>query len=309
MEIAYRLDPPLKFEIHRIPYLLEHGYDESESFSETHLERMKRLFDGDSGYGEKGYENFKKGCQMNNRARQVGLSALSEGRICGNTIRSHCLAHHVNVKYGWKMCEKLFDKLTIGHFQDGKNLNNTEFLLKCYKEAGLDVEEAKEILSTKKYRDVVLTTVNNLLKGGLDHIPVFIINNSYILDGAPTANTFISLFRKLESEIMEKEEKEKYKIEIPSIILPVQNNKINNKSITVPIDTDINNNNNNNNNLDINNNNNNLDINADIFDKDICDTCTSSNYTTSTTVTPPVTPPNELADQVNVNKKRKIIEI
>jgi hypothetical protein len=36
----------VSFEIFRVPYLLEFGYDEDESASETHLERMKRKFSG-----------------------------------------------------------------------------------------------------------------------------------------------------------------------------------------------------------------------------------------------------------------------
>ena len=43
--------------------------------------------------------------------------------------------------------------------------------------------------------------VQTLRDHGLDHIPVFIINNSVILDGAPTASSFVAAFRKIESDI------------------------------------------------------------------------------------------------------------
>lgn len=35
---------PLRFEVHRIPFFLEPGYDESEAFDESHASRMGRKF-------------------------------------------------------------------------------------------------------------------------------------------------------------------------------------------------------------------------------------------------------------------------
>ena len=148
---------------------------------------------------------------MDDRARQVRLPPLNESRICASTIRSHCLAHMALEKYGWRVAEKLFDKMTTGHFREGKNLNDTKFLLECCKDVGLDMEEAKNVLETGKYADVIRTTVSNLLSGGLDHIPVFIINNGYVIDGAPNANSFVTIFRNIESEIMAQEAAEKKK--------------------------------------------------------------------------------------------------
>jgi hypothetical protein len=56
MQIAPLMDPPLKFEIYRVPFLLEYGYDESEAFKESHMHRMRRHFDGPQGYDSRGYE-------------------------------------------------------------------------------------------------------------------------------------------------------------------------------------------------------------------------------------------------------------
>lgn len=53
MNFASQLDEPLQFEVYRIPFLLEFGYNESEEFKETHIQRMKRNMEGyscSSGY-------------------------------------------------------------------------------------------------------------------------------------------------------------------------------------------------------------------------------------------------------------------
>jgi len=59
MELTSQLTIPVKFELYRVPFLLEYGYDESESFKETHMQRMRRNFDGPGGYDHQGYEKCK----------------------------------------------------------------------------------------------------------------------------------------------------------------------------------------------------------------------------------------------------------
>lgn len=59
MDIASRLQSPLKFQILRVPYLLESTYNEDESWEETHLQRMERNFCDPSMYGKSGYSNCK----------------------------------------------------------------------------------------------------------------------------------------------------------------------------------------------------------------------------------------------------------
>ena len=60
IKIASMLTIPLKFNILRVPYLLEYNYDESDTWSETHIDRMNRNFGSSSSlYGSLGYNNCK----------------------------------------------------------------------------------------------------------------------------------------------------------------------------------------------------------------------------------------------------------
>jgi len=59
IQFASRLKSPLKFELLRVPYLLEMGYNEAESWEETHLQRMERNFCDPGQYGKSGYDNCK----------------------------------------------------------------------------------------------------------------------------------------------------------------------------------------------------------------------------------------------------------
>lgn len=130
-----------------------------------------------------------------------GSLGWNEYRICSNTIKSHRLIQYVFEKYGWRVSETLFDVLNAEHFLYGKNLNETKFLLSCCKKIGLEVQPIRAFLESDEGRDHVINMVQTLRDHGLDHIPVFVINNSIILDGATNASTFVAAFRKIEQEI------------------------------------------------------------------------------------------------------------
>lgn len=101
------------------------------------------------------------------------------------------------------MAEMLFDVLNKEHFIYGKNLNDTKFLISCSRKIGLDAERVRRYLSDySEDRQHVIALMNTLKSNGLDHIPVFIINNTIVVDGAPNTATFIRIFRDLEAQIV-----------------------------------------------------------------------------------------------------------
>lgn len=186
-----------------MPYLLEFNYDESEDYSETHLERMRRKFSG-----AEDFESFQAGCRMNERGRVVGIGrngcpGFNDQRICSNTIKSHRLVHWTTATMGWRMAERLFAELNTGHFCHGENLNKTEFLLRSCAAVGIDTKAAAALLDSDRYRDEVLAKINLLKSNGLDHIPLFLVDGAHIVDGAATTGKFVTLFRQLESEFKE----------------------------------------------------------------------------------------------------------
>ena len=145
----------------------------------------------------------KQGCRIDERAQQLGCGSFPDSRICSNTIRSHRLVQWVCHILGWKKSEELFNILTTGHFIQGKNLNNTEYLIKCAEQIGLQPVAVREFLDSKEYYDNVKSVIKQLLDSGLNHIPVFIINNQYVVDGAGTSAEFMKHFRAAEEEFMQ----------------------------------------------------------------------------------------------------------
>ncbi len=150
----------------------------------------------------------KKGSRLDERARAVGIGrdggpGFNENRICSSTIKSHRLVQWVTKCYGWQLAELLFDVLNAEHFLFGKNLNDSKFLISCCKNIGLDAEKVREYLFSDEGRSEVINAVNGLISAGLDHIPVFVIDNRILVDGAPTTSSFIAHFRQIERELMQ----------------------------------------------------------------------------------------------------------
>ena len=145
----------------------------------------------------------KQGCRIDERAQQLGCGKFPDSRICSNTIRSHRLVQWVCHILGWKKSEELFYILTTGHFIEGKNLNNTEYLVSCAEQIGLQPKAVREFLDSKEYYDNVKGVIQQLLDSGLNHIPVFIINNQYVVDGAGTSAEFMKYFRMVEEEFVQ----------------------------------------------------------------------------------------------------------
>lgn len=143
---------------------------------------------------------------MNERAIAVGLPALTENRICSNTIRSHRLVRWVSAKYGLTKSEKLYDILNYEHFINGAKLNSLEFLLQSCERVHVNVEQAGQHLASEEGRSEILNTINTLTSMNVSSIPVFIVNSFWGLEGAVTTNRFIQIFREIESHIMNLEE-------------------------------------------------------------------------------------------------------
>jgi len=154
-----------------------------------------------------------KGNRMNERARVVGIgrngnAGFNEDRICSNTINSHRLVAYITKEYGCKISEEFFDILNIEHFVKGRNLNSREMLLDCCRQVpGLcnDINIINTFLDSDKLRVEVKESINTLLTSNLDHIPIFVVNNTKVIDGAPTAATFITEFRRIEKDIKDNE--------------------------------------------------------------------------------------------------------
>ncbi|GMI62833.1 hypothetical protein ScalyP_jg9765 [Parmales sp. scaly parma] len=183
--------PDVEFEIYRVPFLLEPGYEnQPDNWWETHDSRMIRRFGSASAF-----DRVKKSQNLIGRGAEVGLDvsigytqeALTN-RKQSCTIKSHRLILHVTEKYGTKISEDLYEALNVEHFLHSGVLNDPELLLSTAIEI-LGASHGDEIdaflKSNEKYEEVKMT-LRSLEQLGIESIPTLVINGDlqYAVNGA-----------------------------------------------------------------------------------------------------------------------------
>ena len=202
---------PLKFSVIRVPFFLEPNYDERLPFIESNRERLVRKWGGKRGWEEQKLRHDLKG-----RGLEAGIPHFNLDRLASNSMASHRLIQHVGKKYGLRVSEALYDRLNVYYFVDGHALNDRPRLAKVAAEeisklVGND-DDGTDIMPPPMTEDEILTFLEGdegrkeiemalqaLAEIGVHGIPKFIIEGSYIVDGAARSNTFVQIFREIEA--------------------------------------------------------------------------------------------------------------
>lgn len=85
-------------------------------------------------------------------------------------------------------CIKL---LYSGHFENGKDLNSDQFLMKVASEIGLDAEESKVAISSDKYNEAIEADIALARQFGINSVPCFVINRKSAISGAQPVSEFL----------------------------------------------------------------------------------------------------------------------
>ncbi|AHV96230.1 DsbA family oxidoreductase [Paenibacillus sabinae] len=139
--------------------------------------------------------------QVADQAMGVGLDFRFDTMIHANTYDSHRLAHFAKTK---GLEAGLTERLMKGYFTDGLNLGDRETLAALAAEAGLDKEEATNVLNSDAYAEEVKADIEAAQRLGVTGVPFFVFNNKYAISGAQPGPVFSEVLDQVWSE--EKEE-------------------------------------------------------------------------------------------------------
>ena len=194
-----------------MPFFLEPNYDESKPYIESNRDRLIKKWGG-----ERGWEEQKLRHDMKGRGLEAGIPHFNLDRLASNSMASHRLIQHVGKKYGLRVSEALYDRLNVYYFVDGHALNDKPRLAKAAAEeisklVGKD-DDSADYMPPPMTEDEILTFLQGdegrkeiemalqaLAEIGVHGIPKFIIEGSYIVDGAARSDTFIEIFREIEA--------------------------------------------------------------------------------------------------------------
>ena len=171
---SFQLDPDMKF----VPGQSVHEYLGKRKGTDT--AGGKKMNDG-----------------MRATAKEVGLAYDFDIAIPNNTMDAHRLLHFAKAK---GLQNQMKERLFKAYYTEGKNIGDTETLVKLAAEIGLPAAETTAILQAETYRLQVLEDQHKAQQIGVNGVPFFVFNDKYAVSGAQPAEIFTQVLNKVGEE-------------------------------------------------------------------------------------------------------------
>ncbi|OLT07366.1 hypothetical protein BJF90_14030 [Pseudonocardia sp. CNS-004] len=132
-------------------------------------------------YGMSRAEAVAKHRQMTEMAAADGWDFHFERARRGNTFDAHRLLH-LAADRGVQDAVK--ERLFRGYFTDGEHIADHDTLARLGAEAGLDADEARDVLASDRYADEVRADEQQARAYGITGVPFFVVDRKYGVAGA-----------------------------------------------------------------------------------------------------------------------------
>jgi predicted DsbA family dithiol-disulfide isomerase len=132
------------------------------------------------------------------RAAEAGVTMTrgEDARIY-NTFAAHRLLHWAELEGRQRA---LKHALFGAYFTRGENLDDVDILVAAAEMAGLDGDQAREVVVSGRYADEVRAAERRWLAAGVQSVPAVIINDKYLISGGQPAATFEQALRQIAAE-------------------------------------------------------------------------------------------------------------
>lgn len=139
--------------------------------------------------------------QIKQRASQAGFEFHANVRpFVYNTFTCHRLIHWAGLVDGVFGQYRMKKELLKAYFTLNENLDDSKVLLEAVSRAGLDTEQAKEIIGSDLYADEVREAQTYFQKLGISAVPSIIFNKKYLVQGGQPTEVFVKMMREIASE-------------------------------------------------------------------------------------------------------------
>lgn len=135
---------------------------------------------------------------IRSRAADVGFTmALSEDSRIYNTFDAHRLLHWAGVAGGQLA---LKSALFEAYFTKGENIGDPAVLLAAVAAAGLDVDTARDVLSSGRYGPEVRKAEQLWQSRGISSVPAIIFNERFLVSGGQPPAAFEQALRNVAAQ-------------------------------------------------------------------------------------------------------------
>jgi predicted DsbA family dithiol-disulfide isomerase len=126
--------------------------------------------------------------RITDTAERVGLEFRFDRARPGNTFDAHRLLH-LAAERGVQ--NELKERLLRATFTEGAPIGDPETLVALAAEAGLDADEARQVLAGDDYADAVRADEREAQALGARGVPFFVIDRRYGVSGAQASDLFV----------------------------------------------------------------------------------------------------------------------
>ena len=140
--------------------------------------------------------------QNRQRLTQMGADLgfefnFSDASRIYNTLQAHQLLYWA-AESGKQTELKL--ALFSSYFTDQKNPDDIEVLIEAATKVGLDADEARAVLTDKRFETAVKEEEQLWISRGIQAVPAIVFNQQYLISGAQDPDTIAELISKLTTE-------------------------------------------------------------------------------------------------------------
>jgi predicted DsbA family dithiol-disulfide isomerase len=150
-------------------------------------------------YGSTAEQSAASRAMIRSRGAEVGFTFnMSEESRIYNTFDAHRLLHWAGT-IGRQQELKL--ALFRANFTDGANVSNHGVLVEAAFTAGLDGNQAREVLASGRYAEEVRNAELEWTSRGIRSVPAIVINGKWLISGGQPAETFEQALRGIAAEV------------------------------------------------------------------------------------------------------------
>lgn len=150
-------------------------------------------------YGSSAEQSAANREQIRSRAASLGFDFnMTEHSRIYNTFDAHRLLHWAKTL---NRQQELKLALFKANFTDGANISDPEVLADVAIAAGLDGNEARQVLASGRYAEEVRDAENLWLSRGIRSVPAVVINEKWLISGGQPAEVFEQALRDIASEL------------------------------------------------------------------------------------------------------------
>ncbi|MGN9841348.1 DsbA family oxidoreductase [Nonomuraea sp. H19] len=134
--------------------------------------------------------------QVTDLAAAEGLAYALDRAVSVNTLDAHRLTH-LAAQQG--LGGEMHERLLKAHLVEGEVVDDLDTLVRLGGEVGVPEDEAGQVLRGTKYAGEVDADIREARRFGITGVPFFMLNRTYGVSGAQSADTFLTALRKAHS--------------------------------------------------------------------------------------------------------------